>query len=139
MKWFRANIRRGSRLALFALAIQFVLSFGHSHESFAQAAPDAARHVVRGAVTHVSHDAWDAVVSWVVRSKTPAGHHSDDGLADDCPICAVLALANAPLSATAPLLPAPQAAEFAYLITNATSVDLGCADAAFQPRAPPVA
>jgi hypothetical protein len=71
--------------------------------------------------------------------KTPAGHHSDDGLADDCPICAVLALANAPLSATPPLLLAPQATEFAYLITNATSVDLGCADAAFQPRAPPVA
>ena len=37
MKWFRSNIRRGSRLALFALAFQFLLSFGHFHSSSAQA------------------------------------------------------------------------------------------------------
>jgi hypothetical protein len=137
MKWFRANIRQGSRLALVALAIQLVLSFGHVH---AQAAPGAARHVMHATATHAAHGAWLAVASWVVRLKTPSGNHSDHhGLADDCPICAVLALANAPLSAAPPLLPAPQAAEFAYLITNARSVDLNCADAAFQPRAPPVA
>ena len=39
MKWFRSNIKHGSRLALFALAIQFVLSFGHFHGVSAQAAP----------------------------------------------------------------------------------------------------
>ena len=39
MKWFRSNIRHGSRLALLALAIQFVLSFGHFHGVAAQAAP----------------------------------------------------------------------------------------------------
>ena len=38
MKWFRSNIRLGSRLALLALAIQFLLSFGHFHERSAQAA-----------------------------------------------------------------------------------------------------
>jgi hypothetical protein len=136
MKWFRANIRQGSRLALFALAIQFVLAFGHVH---AQAAPGASRHVGGATAMHASRGAWHAVASRVVRTKTPAGHHSDHhGLADDCAICAVLALANATLSATPPLLPAPHAAGFAYLITNATSVDLNCADAAFQPRAPPV-
>ncbi|MGH6751213.1 MAG: DUF2946 domain-containing protein, partial [Bradyrhizobium sp.] len=31
MKWFRNNVKHGSRLALLALAIQFVLSFGHFH------------------------------------------------------------------------------------------------------------
>ena len=31
MKWFRSNIRHGSRLALFALAVQLALSFGHIH------------------------------------------------------------------------------------------------------------
>ena len=36
MKWFRSNIKTGSRLALFALAIQFALSFGHFHEAAAQ-------------------------------------------------------------------------------------------------------
>ena len=30
MKWFRSNIRHGTRLALLALAVQFVLSFGHA-------------------------------------------------------------------------------------------------------------
>src|SRR3954466_11240890 len=39
MKWFRSNIGLMSRLALFALAIQFLLSFGHFHGSSGQAAP----------------------------------------------------------------------------------------------------
>src|SRR5947209_18923155 len=39
MKWFRSNVRHGSRLALLALAIQVLLSFGHLHASGAQAAP----------------------------------------------------------------------------------------------------
>ena len=39
MKWFRSNIKHGSRLALFALAVQFALSFGHFHGIAAQAAP----------------------------------------------------------------------------------------------------
>src|SRR5258705_5472246 len=50
MKWFRSNIRRGSRLALFALAIQFLLSFGHFHGSGAQGAPaDAHRSALHDA------------------------------------------------------------------------------------------
>src|SRR6202011_6376655 len=62
MKWFRTNIRRGSRLALFALAIQFVLSFGHFDENTVQAAPGAAKQsapydVVRAAATHTPHGA----------------------------------------------------------------------------------
>src|SRR5260221_12497744 len=52
MKWFRSNIRRGSRLALFALAIQFLLSFGHFHGSSAQAAPgDAKQSTLHDAVS----------------------------------------------------------------------------------------
>ena len=136
MKWFRANIRQGSRLALLALVIQFVLSFGHVH---AEAASAAARPIVQGTASHASRGAWHAIVSWVVPAKAPSGHHSGDGLADDCPICAVLALANAPLSVPPPSLPAPQAAAFAYLITNATPIDPTCTDTAFQPRAPPAA
>jgi len=38
MKWFRSHIKQGSRLALFALAIQFALSFGHFHGVAAEAA-----------------------------------------------------------------------------------------------------
>ena len=39
MKWFRKHIKTGSRLALFALAIQFALSFGHFHFDPARAGP----------------------------------------------------------------------------------------------------
>ncbi len=39
MKWLRSNIKHGARLALFALALQFALSFGHFHEGAARAAP----------------------------------------------------------------------------------------------------
>ena len=36
MKWFRSNLKTGSRLALVALALQFALSFGHFHGLAAQ-------------------------------------------------------------------------------------------------------
>ena len=39
MNWFGKHLKRGSRLALFALAIQFALSFGHFHGVAARAAP----------------------------------------------------------------------------------------------------
>jgi hypothetical protein len=38
MNWFRSNIKYGLRLVLFALAVQFVMSFGHFRGSVAQAA-----------------------------------------------------------------------------------------------------
>ena len=41
MNWFRKHVKTGSRLALFALAIQFALSFGHFHGEVARAAPAA--------------------------------------------------------------------------------------------------
>jgi hypothetical protein len=31
MQWFRANLKVGARLGLFALTLQIVLSFGHVH------------------------------------------------------------------------------------------------------------
>src|SRR5438093_3038220 len=36
VNWFRKHLKHGSRLALFALAIQFALSFGHFHGAAAQ-------------------------------------------------------------------------------------------------------
>jgi hypothetical protein len=144
MKWFRTNIRRGSRLALFALAIQFVLSFGHFHESHAQPDPGAvkqsARHdVVPAAATHTRHGASLAEASRAGPAKSSSDDHPNGGPADGCAICAVLALANAMTPATPPYLLVPQAAAFSYLITDAQSVDLNSPRVAFQPRAPPIA
>ena len=117
MKWVRANIGLGARVALFALAVQFVLSFGHFHPVAAQAAP--------------------SILS--VQQQLPApGPDQDRHLDDLCAICAVIALANAALFATPPLLLLPQAVEFLYLATDAEFVHLHSARIAFQPRAPPV-
>jgi hypothetical protein len=120
MKWIRSNIRQGSRTALFALAVQFVLSFGHFHGIAAQAAP---------AVQSVSAAA---------QQQSPSNPDSDQQSSDACAICAVVAMANAVLFATPPALLLPQAVEFSYLATDAAFIHLNSARAVFQPRAPPV-
>ena len=118
MKWFRSNIRHGSRLALLALALQFVLSFGHFHGITAQAAP--------------------AVQSASTISGQPLSNPDQDQQSGDlCAICAVMALANTALSATPPVLLLPQAVEFLYLTTGAEFIHLNSIRVAFQPRAPP--
>jgi len=143
MKWFRSNIRRGSRLALFALAVQFLLSFGHFHASSAQAASaDSKQSALRDAASGASRHALDGALHAVASRAAPLKTSSDDGpdgrLTDDCAICAVLALAGAMMIVTPPYLLGPQAVAFSHLITDAAPVDLNSAGAAFQPRAPPV-
>ena len=133
MKWFRSNIRLGSRLALFALAIQCLLSFGHFHGSFSQAGPvsvDAKQSGLREAVSLSP-----AYLS--ASDKTRSDHEPAGQSTDDCVICAVMALTHAMVVATPPHLLAPQAAAFRYLSSETGFVDLRSARVAFQPRAPP--
>ncbi len=133
VKWFRSNIRHGSRLALFALAIQFALSFGHFHEA-AQAAPTIQSGISQSAASGVAAaDATDRSA----QQKLP-NRDSDRRSSDGCAICAVIAMANAVLFATPPLLQLPQAVEFLYRTTDAGFVHLHAAGVAFQPRAPPI-
>jgi hypothetical protein len=141
MKWFRSNIRHGSRLALFALAIQFLLSFGHFHGSSAQAAPVDAKqsaNAVSGAATQALNRGLRADASRAGPLKTSSDHAPDGRPTDDCAICAVLALADTMMIVTPPGLPGPQAAAFSHLIADAAPVDLNSAAAFFQPRAPPI-
>ncbi len=131
MKWFRSNIKHGSRLALFALVIQFALSFGHFHAGAAQEAPA----VQAGSANSLS--AADTASEYA--QQQPASEHdSDQQQGDICAICAVLALANAMLFATPPLLLLPQAIEILYLSTDAEFAHLNSGRVAFQPRAPPI-
>jgi hypothetical protein len=131
MNWFRSNIRHGSRLALLALAVQFVLSFGHFHGTAAQAAPAIqSGFVVDTSTGNSLADATDEAA----QQPSPSNHEQHDA----CAICAVMALANAVLFATPPLLLLPQAVEFLYLTTDAEFVHLNQASVAFQPRAPPI-
>jgi hypothetical protein len=137
MKWFRSNIKHGSRTALFALAIQFVLSFGHFHGVAAQAAPAISSGPTQSGVPYATDLSAPEVVNQSVQHQPTSNHESDQQPNDYCAICAVIALANAVLFATPPALLLPQAVEFLYRTTDAEFVHLNSAHAAFQPRAPP--
>ena len=138
MKWFRSNIKHGSRLALFALAVQFVLSFGHFHGGAAQAAPAIQSDLAQSGLSGASGLPTADAIGLSAPPRSPANHDSDQQPSDACAICAVIALANAVLLATPPLLLLPQALEFLYLTTDAEFVHLNSARVAFQPRAPPI-
>jgi hypothetical protein len=143
MKWFRSNIRLGSRLALCALAIQFLLSFGHFHGGGAQAASataDMHQSVGFAAMPLVASEQTSRpIASGPVRSRTSFSHEPTGQPDDNCAICAVMALANTMLDAAPPYLLAPQAAAFAFLAVDAGFADLNSAPGAFQPRGPPIA
>lgn len=133
MKWFRSNIRLGSRLALAALAIQAVLSFGHFHEGPAQAAAAPAQLLQTG------HGVALAAARFAVARENPrSGHEPSGHSGDGCAICAVMALASAMTVATPPVLELPARSEFSYLAIDAGLFDLNPAGVAFQPRAPPI-
>ena len=145
MKWCRSNVRHGSRLALFALAIQLLLSFGHFHGSSAQARAPVTNHpglhdAVSFAATHFG--ASDGVLhedaSRPVGFRTSSDHESHGRPTDDCAICAVMALTNALVVATPPYLLEPPAASSLYLTADTEFVPLNCARVVFQPRAPPI-
>jgi hypothetical protein len=148
MKWFRSNIRVGSRLALFALAIQFLLSFGHFHSGSAQTASaslDATRLGLyeTGSFSAAQFEALDrashANASGPAELKTspsgdvPAGQHGDD-----CAICAVMALGKAMVLASPPDLPTRQAMVLLHLAVEPGFLILNSARPAFRPRAPPI-
>jgi hypothetical protein len=136
MKWFRSKIKTGSRLALFALAIQFALSFGHFHGEIARAAP-----AVQAALIDADGAIAAALAAPQVHSEAaqqqPSGPDTDRHGAD-CAICAVLSLANNFMFATPPLLELPQAVELLHLTTGAEFAHLGALHRAFQSRAPPL-
>jgi Protein of unknown function (DUF2946) len=134
MKWFRSNIRSGARLALFALFVQFALSFGHFHALFASAsaAPSAQINIT-------PIDSGDLTVQSQAspQQQAPAKPDGDQQFPDACAICAVMAMASTVLSASPPILLLPEAIELLYRSTDAEFVHLKSAGSGFQPRAPP--
>jgi hypothetical protein len=135
VNWFRKHLKHGSRLALFALAIQFALSFGHFHGEIARAAP---------AIQTGLADADLAIAATLAApqahseaAQQPSGPDTDRH-GSDCAICAVLSLANNFMFATPPLLELPQAVALLHLTTGAEFAHLGSLHPAFQSRAPPV-
>jgi hypothetical protein len=123
MRWFRANRVFGGRLALFALAVQLVLSFGHIHREdiYGPARPAVLAQVPAGD-----------------QSQPPADHsskHSDDY----CAICATVSLLSTSFVAAAPLLPLPVAFHTVEHVNRAAIATIAPRRGPFQSRAPPVA
>ena len=133
MNWFRKHVRTGARLALLALAIQFLLSFGHFHSFAAQVAPAIQTGLTQGDLYHA---AAAAVAGRSAQQQQPSDH--DQHPTDGCAICAVIALAGNVLFATPPVLQLPRAIELLYLTTEAEFAHLKSACHAFQSRAPPL-
>jgi len=124
MRWFRANKTFCSRLALLALAVQFVVAFGHIHHEdiYGSAHPAAA---IAAAVADGSQ-------------PLPANHpakHSDDY----CAICAAVSLLGNSFAAAAPSLPLPSASYAVEQFDRVAAIFIAPRRAPFQSRAPPTA
>jgi DUF2946 family protein len=133
MKWFRRHIKTGSRLALFALAIQLALSFGHFHFDAARAHP-----AVQIGLSDVDLSSIEGVVPAEASPQQPDHHDRDQHPVQNCAICAVLSLAGNLLLSTPPVLLLPDAVELLYLATDAEFAHLHSARLPFQSRAPPI-
>jgi hypothetical protein len=121
MGWFRSRSRWGSYLALFALAFQLVVSFGHVH--------------LEGGTPNAGH------ASIVAKAAVDPASKQSPAVADDhCPICALIHLSSTLVTAEAPTL--PQLAVFGRLLLLA-AIEFDFAAALYHsplgPRAPPLA
>ena len=99
MCWFRARSKWGSCLALFALALQLALTFGHVH--LERSAPISAdKFTIAG--TDASS-----------RAHNPPADPTDrhDRADDRCSICTLIHLANTLVLAEPPSLPLPDVFE----------------------------
>jgi hypothetical protein len=121
MRWFRAKVRQGSWLALFALAINLALSFGHVH-----AVPG---HSDAGLVVQAA-----AALSGNGGQSQDNDRHPDDL----CPICMAAAALHSAMASTPPALPI----EFASTsVEHAIATRVAIIEprrAGFNSRGPPV-
>lgn len=132
MKWFRSNIRHGARLALFAMLVQFALTFGHTHWAV-HAAP-----LAQSSLQQTDGAKGGAAIDRAaVRKQSPSSPDREHPGDDHCAICAVVAMAGTIVFATPPVLLLPQAIDLLYRTTDAEFIHLKSAGTAFQPRAPP--
>jgi hypothetical protein len=122
MRWFRQKIRQGSWLALVALAINFVLSFGHIH--------------VPG---HHNSENGLIVAALGLSDHGKAQGQSDDGKSDYlCPICiATSAIANG-LASAPPAIPLQLGETVVDRPIEAVRFVVALPRAPFQSRGPPI-
>ena len=127
MRWLRSRSRLGSYLALFALAFQLAVSFGHVH-------------LERIAPPSVGASALAPAQPSADNLNAPSNPTGREDLADDCcPICTLIHLAGALVPAEMPLLALPTVVGRLRL-ELAAEFDLTASHVAlFRARAPPIA
>jgi Protein of unknown function (DUF2946) len=121
MRWFRANIKLGSRLALLALTLQIALSFSHVHLG-------DFRHTVGG-----------LVATGTQSTPSPPTQQPIRDADDYCAICATIHLTATSLPPQAPQLSVPFAVQPVEHANFVTATSLSPRRASFQSRAPPLA
>jgi hypothetical protein len=123
MRWLRGNRRYGGLLALAAMVLQLVLSFGHLHLDKIRLTPAAVSLATSTAAA--SH-------------STPAQPPAKD--ADDyCAICAVIHLASSSFLPEPPKLPLPVVARAVQHLVQTGLAFVAPHRTAFRSRAPPLA
>jgi hypothetical protein len=120
MRWFRANLQIGARLAMFALTLQIALSFAHIHLStFAHATPS---------------------LTSSTQSDPSAPTQPPGGNADNyCSICAAMHITASSFLPKEPVLTIPFVSQPVGHFNLAAAVLIARRYASFQSRAPPPA
>jgi hypothetical protein len=126
MQWFRANKICGGRLALFALALQLVMSFGHIHRD------DIYGPARASATAPMALPAADQSQS--LPADQPSKHTDDY-----CAICATMSLLGSSFVAAPPQLPLPFAFHAVEHVDRVAVAIVAQRRTAFQSRAPPAA
>jgi hypothetical protein len=99
MRWFRSNRSLGGYLALFALGLQFVVSFAHIHPE------DLGSSVNIGFSSRLTTGQKSIEADG---SSTTAPDDHDNGLPhNDCPICTSLQIAASALISPPPVISVP--------------------------------
>jgi hypothetical protein len=125
MGWVRCHKRYGGFLAIAALALQIVLSFGHVHLDG-----------IRSPAAHSAVATQHKPAMLQASRQIPAQHPGDD---DYCAICASISLASTSLISLPPPLPVPLGFVRIALRFGATQGIAAPRRVAFQSRAPPAA
>jgi hypothetical protein len=122
MHWFRSKLQLGSRLALFALAVQLALSFGHVH--LHNLVPVTPKSATIGSGT-------------ALLSQSAPSHNPNGSLDADCPICALIQLVASSAPSVAPVLPLPANPGSTGRQASAELALASSPHFLFQARAPP--
>jgi hypothetical protein len=129
MGWFRANRTFGGGVALFALVLQFWLSFAHIH-------PEDIYGPAKLSLSSAAQIASSPTDATKVRPAERAAHHSND----ICAICATIYLLGSSSAPQAPQLqPLALNSQPAEHLVRAAVLFVAARRAPFQSRAPPAA